>query len=105
MSTDALGRQVPTLVGWKLLLEAIPGLARQFRPVPEGYWHGDLHVAHVDCVCGAETLVPAIHATNCKCGRLFLYAGGEVWAARPTTDVKDSAESADPPAGFPSTRS
>lgn len=102
MKLDALGRKVPTRVGWEVLLEAIPGLARQFRPVPGDYFVGDSHVAHVKCPCGAETTVPANQASPCKCGRTFLYAGLELWAAKP---LKNEPEAAEPPAGVPSTRS
>lgn len=103
MQTDALGRKVPTRVGWQLLLEAIPGLARQFRPVPGEFFIADGHLAHVKCPCGAEPMVPIRLATDCKCGRIFLYAGlAELWAAKP---LKSDGDAADPPAGFPSTRS
>lgn len=101
-TVDALGRKNPTRVGWELLLEAIPGLARQFRPVPSSYFTGDSHIAHVKCVCGAKTMVPVNSTSSCKCGRIFLYTPFELWAAKP---LKDDGSAADPPAGFPSTRS
>lgn len=62
----------PRRLGWPAFLKAIPGLASQFRPVPDGYAElvGGSYV--VDCPCGRQPRVPLEHATECECGRIFL---------------------------------
>jgi hypothetical protein len=88
------------------LLTSVPGLAQQFREVPDGYWkpHGDgavLRLARpavpakvkVSCVCGNRPVVRYGQLVGCRdraacphrCGRFFMWTGERVLAAGPQT--------------------
>lgn len=53
-------------------VQAIPGFAAQFKPVPEGYVDED----RVACPCGRTVLVEPVTLTPCEdCERLYIGAG------------------------------
>lgn len=78
------------------LLNAVPGLAAQFREVPDGYWSPDGDATKqrigrpevaaavvVACRCGAE---PSCHfggLLSCpgECGRFFMWTGKRLLVA------------------------
>jgi hypothetical protein len=55
------------------LLGAVPGLAEQFKPVPEDYFGWGEDRARITCPCGAasHTVRPA-RMLGCPCGRVYL---------------------------------
>jgi hypothetical protein len=70
----------PRRLGWATFLQAIPGLALRFRPVPPGYATLVNGTFTVKCPCGEAPRVEREHATECACGRVFL-ASDKVYVA------------------------
>lgn len=71
-ANDPLRRLAPRKLGWAAFMQAIPGLAAQFRPLPDGYATREGDIFTVACPCGERPTVQREHSTECQCGRLFL---------------------------------
>lgn len=87
MILDRLGRKQPENLGWRILLQAIPGLAGQFRQVPDAYLERDGAVTVVRCPCGEEPELELNQAARCGCERLYLHAGDVFVANSPKRDT------------------
>lgn len=67
-------RTAPRRLDWKVLLTAVPGLAGQFKEVPEEYRTCFGSEAVVKCPCGNLPGIPRDQTERCRCGRFYLYA-------------------------------
>lgn len=72
-------------------LRSIPGLAAQFRAIPEGSYQHDSGLATVLCPCGARPSVSDGAMHKCDCGRVFLHAARKVYIAPVTKPTPQEA--------------
>lgn len=70
----ALGAKPLRPLGWGAFVRAIPGLAGEFRAVPESYWTPAGDSATVRCPCGQEVSVAAERSASCQCERVYLFS-------------------------------
>lgn len=90
---DALGRQIPQPIRFTGFVAAIPGLAAQFKPIPDS--HYDRRERTVSCPCGTTTrLERQLHSCDGKCGRYFAGDGGGAFSAGPYADDDDETAAA-----------
>jgi hypothetical protein len=85
-SRDRLGRRQPRKLSVFTFLRAIPGLAVQFRDIPEDFWALDVNdegysEAAISCPCGATPRVELGTLQECSCERFFLFVGTKVMVA------------------------
>lgn len=81
---DELGRQVPHRLGVLAFASAIPGFMARFKEVDLGYADVENGVARLWCPCmGSAPAVPLGGFARCsRCGRLYVFSGRTLWAAR-----------------------
>jgi hypothetical protein len=89
--TDRQGWRHPRRLGAMTFMRAIPGLASQFKPIPDEFWSNDVNsegytAAVIACPCGEEPTVEVGSLAECQCERFFLNLGARVLVANSPAD-------------------
>lgn len=82
-TTDLLDRRQPRRLVAARFFEAVPGLMRQFGPIPPEFWTQDVNgdgytEAVVACPCREEPRVEVGCLERCECERFYWYDGRQV---------------------------
>ena len=90
---DRLGRQEPQQLNIGTFASAIPGLAAQFKPIPDTHYDGRTRI--VSCPCGTQTrLERSLHKCEGACGRYFANGGHRAFSAGPYPDDEETTADA-----------
>lgn len=103
---DRENRVIPHQLETAGILKALPGLLGFFeRRVPPEFWiEADLGAGSMQitiaCRCGAEPVLTfglrSYSIEECRCGRFFMYAGGEVRVGYDVEKLEPDPEAPEP---------